>query len=79
MFNYINFNANKRPVKVHYFLQRFRENSDFITRIPQTLSVVKRDVLGKIRGKLVYRSHVTSTHKVPEGNSELVVAFYVKR
>lgn len=78
MSNCINFNANTRPVKVHFFfLQRFRKNSDFITRIPQTACVVRRDVLGKIRGKLLYRSHITTMHKAPAGNSELVVAFFM--
>jgi len=77
MFYCISFNANTRPVKVHFFffLQRFRKNSDFIKRIPQALNVVKRGVLGKIRGKLLYRSHVATTHKVPAGNSEIVVSF----
>ena len=35
-------------------------------------------MLVKIRGKLLYRSHVTTTYKVPAGNSELVVAFLCK-
>jgi len=68
--------ASKSP---HVSLQRFRKNSDFITRIPHTLSVVKRGVLGKIRGKLLYLSHVTATRNVPAGKSELVVVFCAKR
>jgi hypothetical protein len=51
MFNYTNFNANKTPVKAHFLnLQRLRENSDLVTRIPQILSVVQRGMFGKIRG-----------------------------
>jgi hypothetical protein len=80
MFNYINFNANKRPVNFHFFIYSVCAKIQILLQgFPQTLNVVKREVLGKIRGKLLYRSRVTTTHKVPAGNSELVLAFYVKR